>query len=187
MIHPTISLVFQDNETRKFFTWISKEISNKEKLLEFIKWHLDVNKEVINEIMITQKINFSDSTDAKKWAENFLVNYEKKIRNMRQISNLVFERFFQLKNNEFDRIISKNRDKEEEIKNMMNVFLNKQELLIGKIIFSYREAWFLANQICDPDFKLGSIKNYKIWVNNNFSNLKELNKSLCIIYREISK
>ena len=70
---------------------------------------------------------------------------------------------------------------------MMDIFLNKKELLIGKLIFAYRENWFLANQISKPNFKLGSIQSYKIWVQNNYVNLKKLDKSLEIIYQEISK
>lgn len=187
MIHPTIPLVFHNDESRKLFTLIRKEIKNNYELIEFIKWHLEINKEVINEITNTQKIDFSEKPEAKKWAECFLLNYDVKIRRMRHVSNLIFERFFKLKDKEFGRIISENKEKEEDIVNMMNKFLNKKELLIGKIIFAYREAWFLANQICDHNFKLGSIKTYKKWVKDNFSNIKELDRSLNIIYEEISK
>ncbi|MGI9567839.1 MAG: hypothetical protein ACR2LL_12615 [Nitrosopumilus sp.] len=188
MIHPTINLVFPDNDkSALFFSWICQRIKKIDELAEFIKWHLDVNKEVIREIANTQNIDFSNESESRKWAKEFLQNYEEKIRRMRQVSNLVFERFYKLKENEFEKIIDENEDREEKIAEMMQIFLNRKELLIGKIIFAYRETWFLANQINNPDFKLGSIKKYKKWVKDNFSNLKELDKSLEIIHTEIAR
>ena len=188
MIHPAIETVFVDNDKLKlFFAWLCQRIKKIDELREFIRWHLDVNKEVIREITNTKSVDFSNETEAKKWAEEFLQNYEEKIRRMRRISNLVFEQFYKLKEYEFDRIIEGNKDYEKEITEMMQIFLNKKELLIGKIIFAYRETWFLAKQINDPNFKLGSVKDYQNWVESNFSNLRELNISLEIIHSEISK
>ena len=128
---------------------------------------------------------FQKKQNAKKWANEFLINYEEKIRQMRFVSNQVFHRFHKLKENEFSNIIKNDVKFKNEILEIMQIFLNKKELLIGKIIFAYREFWFLANQIQNPDFKLGSIKKYKEWVKGNFSNLKELDKSLEIIRDEI--
>ena len=186
MIHPTITLVFPDNEkTVMVFSQICKKTRNVNELLEFITWHLDVNKEVIREIAHVQNIDFSKETEAEKWASEFLINYEEKIRQMRFVSNQVFDRFHMLKENEFSNIIKNDVKFKNEILEIRQIFLNKKELLIGKIIFAYRESWFLANQIQNPDFKLGSIKRYKEWVKGNFSNLKELDKSLEIIRDEI--
>ena len=186
MIHPTIALVFPDNEkTVTVFSQICKKIKNVNELLEFITWHLDVNKEVIREITHVQSINLSKEIDAKKWANEFLLNYEEKIRQMRHVSNQVFDRFHKLKDNEFSNIINNDIEFKSQILEIMQVFLNRKELLIGKIIFAYREFWFLANKIQNPNFKLGSIKKYKEWVKSNFSNLKELDKSLEIIHNEI--
>ncbi len=69
----------------------------------------------------------------------------------------------------------------------MQVFLNKKELLVGKIIFSYRELWFVANQITDHNFKLGSVNRYQRWVEENYSNLKSVKNMLENIKEEISK
>ena len=67
MIHPTITLVFPDNEkTVTVFSQICKKTRNVNDLLEFIKWHLDVNKEVIREIGHVQNIDFSKETECKK-------------------------------------------------------------------------------------------------------------------------
>lgn len=188
MIHPNITIVFPNKDKSiSLVSQICKNIRKVDDLLEFIKWHLDVNKVVIKEIVNIQSVDFSKEADARKWANEFLLNYEKKIREMRYISNLVFDRFYKLKNYEFAKIIFENEDYEKELIEFMQIFLNKKELLIGKIIFAYRETWFLANQIYDPNFKLGSLKKYKEWVNDNFSNLKEIDKSLEIIYDEISK
>ena len=186
MIHPTITLVFPDNKKAvTVFSQICKKIKNVNELLEFITWHLDVNKEVIREIIYIQSVDLSKEADAKKWANEFLLNYEEKIREMRYISNQVFDRFHKLKRNELSNIINDDIKFENQVLEIMQVFLNRKELLIGKIIFAYREFWFLANQIQNPNFKLGSIKKYKEWVKSNFSNLKELDKSLEIIHDEI--
>lgn len=188
MIHPVIESVFPDESKSKiFFSSISQKIKKIDEFLEFIKWHSNVIEEVILEIEKVQHIDFSNKELAKQWSNEFLTNYEEKIRKMRNISNLVFDRFHELKDDEFDKIMIKEEKLGLEIKEMMDIFLNKKELLIGKLIFAYRENWFLANQISNPDFKLGSIQNYKIWVQNNYVNLKKLDKSLEIIYQEISK
>ena len=188
MIHPKIELVFPDEGKSKiFFSQISQKIKKIEEFLEFINWHSKVIKQVITEIENTQKIDFSNKELARKWSNDFLINYDEKIRNMRNISNLVFDRFRKLKNEEFDNMILEEKHLAPEIKEMMDIFLNKKELLIGKLIFAYRENWFLANQISNPDFKLGSISNYKIWVKENYENLRKLDKALEIIYQEISK
>ena len=188
MIHPVIESVFPDeNKSKMFFSSISQKIKKIDEFLEFIKWHSDVIEEVILEIEKVQHIDFSNKELTKQWSKEFLSNYEEKIRKMRNISNLVFDRFHELKDDEFDKIMIKEEKLGLEIKEMMDIFLNKKELLIGKLIFAYRENWFLANQISNPDFKLGSIQNYKIWVQNNYVNLMELGKSLEIIYQEISK
>ena len=188
MIHPKIELVFPDEEKSKlFFSQISQKIKKIDEFLEFINWHSKVIKEVNAEIKNTQKIDFSNKESVSRWSSDFLTNYDEKIRNMRNISNLVFERFHKLKNEEFDSMILEEKHLAPEIKEMMDTFLNKKELLIGKLIFAYRENWFLANQISTPDFKLGSIQNYKTWVQENYGNLRKLDKSLEIISQEISK
>mgnify|MGYP000383271253 CR=1 FL=1 len=105
---------------------------------------------------------------------------------MRKNSNQVFERFHELKS-EFTKIIPKNHEYDKESKSIMQVFLNRQELLVGKIIFSYRELWFLANQISNSNFKIGSVKDYQEWVKTNYSNLKRVKEMLQEIEREISK
>ena len=98
MIHPVISLIFSnDEETKSLFSWICSKIKRVDELEEFIKWHLDVNKDVIKELTNTQKIDFSKEAEGKKWARSFLKAYEEKIREMRHISNQVFERFHKLK------------------------------------------------------------------------------------------
>ena len=188
MIHPIITKIFSDkDETVLFFSWLCSKIICVDKLEEFIKWHFELSNQVIEEIIHTQNLDFSDHMSIKKWAKNYLDKYEEKIRIMRQTSNLVFVRFHELKNKEFNRIIVENKNYEDKITEMMNVFLNKKELLIGKLIFAYRETWFLANHIHNPDFKLGTVKAYKNWASENLNNLKETRQSLEIIHREISK
>lgn len=188
MIHPKIELVFPDEGKSKiFFSQISQKIKNIDEFLEFINWHSNVIKEVISEIENTQKIDFSDKKSSEKWSRDFLTNYDEKIRNMRNISSLVFDRFHKLKNEEFNNMILEEKQIAPKIREMMGIFLNKKELLIGKLIFAYRENWFLANKISNPDFKLGSVQNYRIWVQENYENLRKLDKSLEIIYQEISK
>ncbi len=188
MIHPKFTRVFPDNgESLKLFSWIAKEVTSIEDLKEFVKWHMDLNREVILQISKTLEVNFEDTQEAKRWAEDFLGKYDKKIRDMRSISNQVFDRYHKLKNEQFDRIIKENNKHEQEIKNLLEIFLNKNGLLIGKIIFAYRETWFLAKQISNPDFKLGSVQKYTEWVDANISNLKELNNSLEQIYKVIVK
>lgn len=186
MVHPVITeTVLNDKKTTLFFTWILNQLENKSKLQEFVNWHIEVISEVVNEIEKTRKIDFSNKNEAELWAEEFLKNYDEIIRKMRNSSNQIFERFHELKK-EFEKIISREQEYENESKEVMQVFLNKQELLIGKIIFSYREIWFLANQITDSNFKLGSIENYHKWIKTNFSNLKKMRNSLEIIELEIS-
>jgi len=188
MIHPAISLIFSnDEETKSLFSWICSKIKQVDELEEFIKWHLEVNKDVIKELTNTQKIDFSKDVEAKKWARSFLKAYEEKIRGMRHISNQVFERFHKLNEEEFKRIISDNKDYEEKMTNTIQKFLNKKELLIGKIIFAYREIWFLANQIHHLYFNIGYVKKYKEWNDRNFPNLQKLDKSLGNIHCGILK
>ena len=188
MIHPIMTKVFSNNdEIVFFFSWVCSKISSVDKLEEFIKWHFELSNQVIEEIVHIQKLDFLDHIMIKKWAKNYLDEYEDKIRAMRHTSNLVFSRFHELKNKEFNRIMLENKDHEKEITEMMNIFLNRKELLIGKLIFAYRETWFLAKHIHNPDFKLGTVKAYKDWADENISNLKDTRQSLEIIYREISK
>ena len=188
MIHPIITKIFSNNdETKSFFSWLCSKIRSVDKFEEFIKWHFELSNQVIEEIIHTQKLDFSDHITVKNWAKNYLDEYEEKIRMMRHTSNLVFSRFHELKNNEFNRIIVENKNHEKEITEMMNVFLNKKEVLIGKLIFAYRETWFLANHIHNTDFKLGTVKAYKNWAVVNIDNLKDTRQSLGIIHKEISR
>ena len=188
MIHPRINLIFSDNdESRLLFSLICNKIKQVDELEEFIKWHLDVNKEVIREMRRTQKINFSNNIDAKRWAENFLNSYEGRIRKMRRSSNQIFERFHKLNEKEFKEIISNNKHYEKKMTDMIQIFFNKKDTLIGKIIFAYRETWFLANQIQHPNFSVGSIREYKKWVKANLPNLIELDRSLENIHKDILK
>ena len=185
MIHPTIEEVFPNNdETTKLFAWICSKIKKVDRLEEFVRWHLDVNEEVIREIANTQKIDFSNKPDAKKWATEFLDTYDKRIRTMRETSNQIFQRFHELKNNQFKQIVLEDLECEQKMTKLMQVFLNKKEILIGKIIFSFRELWFVANHILDSSFKLGSISKYEEWIEVNILNLKRLSLSLKLIHRE---
>ena len=187
MVHPVITKIFpNENSTIQFFKWISNQMEEKERLEQFFKWHLEVISEVINEIDETTKINFSNEYKTKEWARNFLKDYDEKIRKMRKNSNQVFERFHELMK-EFDKIIPKGHEYQKESERTMKVFLNKQDLLVGKIIFSYRELWFLANQITNSNFKIGSIDEYQKWVKENYSNLKTVKAMLQQIEKEITK
>ena len=72
MIHPAISLIFSnDEETKSLFSWICNKIKQVDELEEFIKWHLEVNKDVIKELTNTQKIDFSKDAEAKNGLEVF--------------------------------------------------------------------------------------------------------------------
>ena len=142
---------------------------------------------MIREITNTQKIDFSNEKDGRKWATGFLDGYDERIRAMRQKSNDIFQRHHELKSNQFKQIISNNSEYEERMERMMEVFLNKKELLVGKMIFSFRELWFVANHILDSTFKLGSILKYEEWADANILNLKKLNTSLKLIHAETLK
>ena len=188
MVHPSITKIFQNrDESTSIFSWMCSKINRIEELEEFIRWHLDLNKEVVKEIILVREMDFSKEADVKSWAENYLDAYGKKIRKMRHISNLVFSRFHKLMNGEVKRIILDNKNQEKKITSMMEVFLNKNELLIGKMIFAYRETWFLANHIHHPDFNLGTIEQYKKWTDENIANLKEIGEDLENMQKEISK
>ena len=167
-----------------FFEKISNQIKQK-KLKEFFKWHLEVISEVIYEVDKTTNLNFSEKNEVENWANEFLKNYDQKIRKMRKNSNQVFERFHELKT-EFEKIIPKGDQYQKKSDEIMQVFLNNQELLIGKIIFAYRELWFVANQINDSNFKIGSIEGYQEWVKTNYSNLKSVKIMLQQIHDKIS-
>ncbi len=185
MVHPVITEIFSNDEkATKFFVNISSQLEKKEKLQQFFIWHLEVISEVIDEIEKTRKINFSDKIENERWANEFLNEYDEKIRRMRKNSNQIFDRFHEL-DTEFKKIIPNEHEKES--KDIMQVFLNKQELLVGKIIFSYRELWFLANQFVNSNFKIGTINEYEEWVKGNYSNLKSIKNMLQLIEREISK
>ena len=187
LVHPVITEIFSnDKNVILFFKWASNQIEKKEKLQQFFKWHLEVISEVINEIDKTKKINFSNKEQVEKWAIDYLKNYDVKIRKMRKNSNQVFERFHELKS-EFTKIIPKDHEYDKKLESIMQVFLNRQELLVGKIIFSYRELWFLANQISNSNFKIGSVEDYQEWVKTNYSNLIQVKMKLGQIEYEISK
>lgn len=187
LVHPVITEIFSDEKNvTSFFGWVSNQVERKDKLKQFFKWHLEVISEVIDEIEKTETVDFSSKDDAKNWAIEFLKNYDEKIRKMRKNSNQVFERFHELKS-EFTMIIPKDHEYSKDSERIMQVFLNRQELLVGKIIFSYRELWFLANQISNSNFKIGSVGEYQEWVKANYSNLKRVKAMLQQIEREISK
>lgn len=186
MVHPVITEIFSnDRKASSFFVWISNKMEKKKGLEEFFTWHSEVITEVVDEIGNTKKINFLEKNEAERWAIGFLKNYEEKIRKMRSTSNQIFERFHELRT-EFREIILKEQKFEKESDDTMQVFLNKEELLVGKIIFSYRELWFVANQITNSNFKLGSIEKYQEWVEGNYSNLKGVKNVLEHIEEEIS-
>lgn len=188
MVHPVITVMFPNNtETTSLFSWICNKITHVNELEEFIRWHFKINQQVIREIKKSQTIDFYNKEKAESWAHEFLKNYEKNIREMRQISNNIFQRFHNLKENEFQKLIKENPNQKQRINKMMSVFLNKKGLLIGKIIFSYREMWFVSNQILNSDFKIGSIEEYQKWINENLPNLNLLDESLKNIWDEIAK
>lgn len=188
MIHPIVQDLF-DDETNgvELFSWVCEELNNTGEIEEFIKWHLDANKQVINEILKIKQIDLSNSINAKKWAGEFLENYDKNIRELRETSNKVFEKFQYLKKNNFEKLIESYPEKRDKIQNMMNSFLNQNGLLIGKIIFTYRELWFLSNQISNPSFKLGSIEEFQRWEAENFESILSLQKEFENIHLEIKK
>ena len=188
MIHPIVQELFDDEDKGvKLFSWICERSDNIEEIEEFIKWHLDANKQVIEEILKIKQIDFSNSINVKKWADEFLENYDKNIRELREISNKVFDRFQYLKKNNFEELMNSEPNQREKIEKMMKSFLNQNGLLIGKIIFTYREPWFLANQISNPDFKLGTIDEFRKWEKENFENILKLQEGLENIHLEIRK
>ena len=184
MVHPRFGILFpQEEKSVKLFDWICSKTKEPQKLEEFIRWHIEINQEAINEILYTQKIDLENKKEATTWASEFLKNYDEKIRNMRDTSNLVFQRF-----QEINKKIKENHiENQQEIDNLMKVFRNQNGLLIGKLIFAYRETWFVARKIDQPHFEIGSISEYQDWVNENIENLKTLNKSLQIFQDNISK
>ena len=184
MVHPIFGILFpHEDKSVKLFNSICNKTKEPQRLEEFIKWHIEINQEVINEVSITQKIDFGNKQDATEWASEFLKNYDQKIRDMRNTSNLVFQRF-----QEINKKIQENKTEEnQEMKNLMKIFRNQNGLLIGKLIFAYRETWFVARKIDQPHFKIGSIPEYQEWVKENIENLKTLNKSLKVIQDSISK
>ena len=154
-----------------------------QRLEEFIRWHREIIQEVINEVSVTQEIDLGNKKDATEWAAKFLKNYDKKIRDMRNTSNLVFQRFQEISK----KIQGYNAEVNPEIDDLMRIFRNQNGLLIGKLIFAYRETWFVARKIDQPHFKIGSISEYQDWVKGNIENIKSLNKSLKVIQDSISK
>lgn len=188
MIHPIVQELFDDEDNGvKLFSLICEKSENVDEIEEFIKWHLDENQQVIDEILKIKEIDFSDYANVKKWADEFLKNYDNNIRELREISNKVFDRFQYLKKNDFKKLMNDLPEQREKIENMMKSFLNQNGLLIGKIIFTYREPWFLANQISNPEFKLGTIDYFRKWEKDNFENILKLQKGLEKTHLEIKK
>lgn len=188
MIHPKVQDLFDEKlDQIQLFSWICEKSKNTEKIDEFIKFHINANSQVIREITKINQIDFSHTEIVRKWAKQFLDNYDEKIRELRNISNQVFDTFQFLKKNIFEKLIAEYPNQEKDMRKMMNVFLNQNGLLIGKIIFTYREPWFLANQINNPDFKLNTIGNFKNWEEENFSNIIKLQNWLEGIHSEILK
>ena len=184
MVHPTFGILFpQEEKSVKLFDWICSKTKEPQKLEEFIRWHIEINQEAINEILYTQKIDLENKKEATTWASEFLKNYDEKIRNMRDTSNRVFQRFHEINK----KIQENNEDDQTEIYNLMKIFRNQNGLLIGKLIFAYRETWFVARKIDQPHFEIGSISEYQNWVNENIHNLKPLNKSLQTFQNKVSK
>ena len=179
MIHPIIQELFDNQKDGiDLFSWICEKSDNIEEIEEFIMWHMNSNKLVIDEIARIKRIDFTNSESLKKWANEFLGNYNKRIRELRETSNKVFDRFQHLKKNNFERLCNRYPEQKKRIEKMMNSFLNRDGLLIGKIIFTYREPWFLANHVSDPDFELGSIENFEKWEKENFECILRLQREL---------
>ena len=184
MVHPIFGIFFpQEDKSVKLFDWMCNRTKEPQRLEEFIRWHIEIAQEVINEVSVTQEIDLGNKKDATEWATEFLKNYDKKIREMRNTSNLVFQRF-----QEISKKIQENKTGvNPEIDDLMRIFRNQNGLLIGKLIFAYRETWFVARKIDQPHFKIGSISEYQDWIKENIENLKTLNKSLRVIQDSISK
>ena len=184
VIHPKFGTLFpQEEASMKLFDWICSITKEPQKLEEFIRWHIEINQEAIKEILITKKIDFQNEKEATTWASEFLKNYDEKIRNMRNTSNLVFQRF-----QEIDKKIQEDEtNKQAGINDLMKIFRNQNGLLIGKLIFAYRETWFVARKIDQPHFEIGSISEYQEWVKVNLQNLIDLNRSLQTFQKNISK
>ena len=72
MIHPIVQELFDDEiNGTKLFSWICERSDNISEIEEFIRWHLDANRQVINEILKIKQIDLSKSANLKKWAEGF--------------------------------------------------------------------------------------------------------------------
>ena len=184
VVHPNFDILFPDEDkSLKLFDLICNNTKDPQRLEEFIRWHREINQEVIREVLATQKVDFENEKEAATWASEFLKNYDEKIRNMRNTSNLVFQRF-----QEINKKIQENRtDNQSETDNLMKIFRNQNGLLIGKLIFAYREAWFVARKIDQPYFEIGSIQEYQEWVRENLENIIALEKSLQTFQNSISK
>ena len=132
MIHPIVQELFdEESKGAETFHGYVKIPDNIEEIDEFIKWHQDANRQVIDEILKIKKIDSGNSEMLRNWAVEFLENYDKNIRELREISNKVFERFQYLKKNNFEKLKNEHPNHGEEIRTN-DEFISKSKWIVDR-------------------------------------------------------
>ena len=180
MVHPNFSTEVEKLENLKNVITTSKIISN-ETQKDFFLMHLNLINEVILEFENVRKIQPKNIQTLENWAHDFLDNYDYKIRDMRKRSDIVFQKYQSL--SEFLSELAMDESKK---KTILTYFRNSEGLLIGKIIFAYRENWFLAKHVKFSEFQFGTISDYENWVEGNLDKLKKINEGIKEIFNQFS-
>ena len=178
MIHPTVRNLFVGRPDHiRLFGWVCQEegaAGSAERLEEFVRLHVDASSQVAGGIREAMQTDLSDPQTAGAWADTFLEEYDGRIRGLRRTSDRVFDTFRYLRTDVFAGLSRRHPDREEEIGHLARAFSDSNGPLIGKIIFAYRELWFLARHIRDPGFETGSVRGFLGWAESNLPDIARM-------------
>ena len=181
MVHPNFSREVENLEELKNTFSTNHEIISDKNQKDFLLMHVNLIKEVILEFENVLGINPKNIKMLEKWAYEFLDNYDFKIRDMRKRSDIVYEKYLVLRE-----LLSDLNIEESKKKIILNYFRNSDGLLIGKLIFAYRENWFLAKHVKFSEFQFGTISEYETWVEENLEKLKKIHEGMKEIFNQSS-
>ena len=147
---------------------------------ELVALHMDLNSQVIKAIERARDADLNDVRRARAWAGEFLSKYDWTIRQMRDTSNKAFQLLSSLMEG-CTKAGSGNAGRLGDGTRPLAAFSDGTGPLAGKIIFAYRELWFVARHVTEPGFEMGDVAGYQRWRDENLPNLIALDRSLSAV------
>lgn len=161
MVHPDVRSWKVAERLPKAMAWAAG-CGDCARLLEL---HRDVSAQAVAAISEPRGIGRGDAAGLGAWAQKFMAEYEDTARSMRAKSA---ESFAMLR-------AQKMRGGAPEF------FGDRNGMLIGKVIFAHREAWFLARALSGAGPQAG---DFWAWESRNYAGLLELHCALLALLSE---